>query len=519
MGIRMYIKKIKSDWVLVFILLLGVSCTSELKQTHQEQVISGELPDPSVIKVGEMYYASGSSNNWGPFYPIYQSKDLKNWEFVSYVFDEKPEWTMDSYWAPELYYEEGIFYCYYTARRTDGVSCIGVATTDDITQGFTDHGVIVEWGNEAIDAYVYKENGTKYLTWKAYGLTPDKPIQILGSELTEDGLKLEGEAFEILTAEDNSWEKGGIEGQCILKQGEYIYMLYSGNACCGAQCNYQVGVARAKSIKGPWGKNTSNPILVGNETWNCPGHGTAVNTNGEWQYLYHAYHSYGFPYLGRVALLSTLYYDENSKWPYFNLTEENIKKEPLKNDLMDTFDAELADWWRYDVSTYIPVTEIMDSQLFLKDEPIKEGQHVVSAIVAVPEYGDFECQTVINKPNQVMSGLVYYATHDRSVGLGVKSDRLIGWRLEGENFEEFYNEPIRSEGPVYLRSSIKEAHQIKFYYSTDNKTWKAVPSKEPIKADHLSWWSWGMKVGLFVKADEGAENRFGTFGEFSLEYQ
>ncbi len=141
--------------------------------------------------------------------------------------------------------------------------------------------------------------------------------------------------------------------------------------------------------------------------------------------------------------------------------------------------------------------------LFLKDEPIKEGQHVVSAIVAVLEYGDFECQTTINKPNQVMSGLVYYATHDRSVGLGVKSDRLIGWRLEEENFEELYNGPIRSEGPVYLRSSIKEAHQIKFYYSTDNKTWKVVPSKESIKADHLSLWSWGMKVGLFVKAGEG----------------
>ncbi|MDN3669830.1 family 43 glycosylhydrolase [Echinicola jeungdonensis] len=146
---------------MLFFLFCVLSCNEELKQSFQEQVIPGELPDPSVIKVGDVYYASGSSNNWGPYYPVYQSKNLKNWEFVNYVFDQKPEWTIDSYWAPELFYENGTYYCYYTARRKDGISCIGVATTDDITKGFKDQGVIIEWGNEAIDAFVFKENGTK----------------------------------------------------------------------------------------------------------------------------------------------------------------------------------------------------------------------------------------------------------------------------------------------------------------------------------------------------------------------
>ena len=494
------------------------SFAQELKQSNQQQVIPGELPDPTVIKVGGVYYASGSSNNWGPYYPIYKSKDLKKWEFVSYVFDEMPKWTKDSYWAPELYYENGTFFCYYTARRTDGISCIGVASTRDITKGFKDHGVIIEWGNEAIDAYIYKENGTKYITWKAYGLTPEKPIQILGSALTDDGLKLKGKSFEIVTAEKDSWERGGIEGQSIIKNGEYLYMLYSGNACCGSSCDYQVGVARAKSMKGPWEKNPANPILKGNDTWKCPGHGTAVNTGREWQYLYHAYPNYGFPYLGRSALLSPFYWDRQTKWPYFNLQAEQINPKRPKKDLIDEFDGNLKAWWRFDVSAYLPITEISNSQLKLKDQPIAEGDHIISAIVADPEHADFEIRTSIATSNDVTSGLVYYATNKKSLGFGIKSNKLTVWKLDEGKLEVISETTVEPAGPVYLKSTVKGANVFDFSFSTDNKTWTKMPMEHPFKANHLSWWSWGMKAGLFVKADEDSKNKYGTFNRFSLKH-
>ncbi|HSF55194.1 MAG TPA: family 43 glycosylhydrolase, partial [Algoriphagus sp.] len=122
-------------------LLAFVFCCSQHGKVEiiQEQVIPGELPDPTLIEVDGVYYASGSSNAWGPYYPIYQSTNLKNWTFVDYVFLEKPEWTINSFWAPELFYKDGTYYCYYTARRKDGISCIGVASTKDLKQGFQDH--------------------------------------------------------------------------------------------------------------------------------------------------------------------------------------------------------------------------------------------------------------------------------------------------------------------------------------------------------------------------------------------
>lgn len=62
-------------------------------------------------------------------------------------------------WSPELYYRNDTFYVYYTVKRkSDGISCIGVATSKDPDQGFTDHGVVVEHGKEAIDAFIFDDN-------------------------------------------------------------------------------------------------------------------------------------------------------------------------------------------------------------------------------------------------------------------------------------------------------------------------------------------------------------------------
>ena len=89
---------------------LFLTCALLLKhplnaQSHveQTQVIPGELPDPSIIEVDGVYYATGTSGDWAPIYPIYTSTDLKNWELLGHVFQETPDWAMSSFWAPELF--------------------------------------------------------------------------------------------------------------------------------------------------------------------------------------------------------------------------------------------------------------------------------------------------------------------------------------------------------------------------------------------------------------------------------
>ena len=59
--------------------LLGMICS--LNAVGQEvyfhnPVIRGDMPDPSVIKIKDTYYAAGTSSEWAPFYPMFTSKDL-----------------------------------------------------------------------------------------------------------------------------------------------------------------------------------------------------------------------------------------------------------------------------------------------------------------------------------------------------------------------------------------------------------------------------------------------------------
>jgi len=252
----------------------------------ENPVIPGDFADPSIIRKDNIYYASGTSSEWAPHYPLFQSTDLLHWQQIGYVFPKTPSWASASFWAPELFYRNGTYYLYYVARKkSDGISCIGVATSKDPAKGFTDNGILLEFGKEAIDPFVIEDDGKLYITWKAYGLD-QRPIEILGSQLSDDGLKIEGEPFTLLRDD----EKKGLEGQCLVKRNGYYYLFYSVGNCCGGGCSYQVEVARAASLRGPYAKFTQNPILSETEDWKCTGHGTIVTTKeGKDFYMYHAY--------------------------------------------------------------------------------------------------------------------------------------------------------------------------------------------------------------------------------------
>ncbi len=502
------------------ILFVLISITSLRAQLVQQQIIAGELPDPSIIEVDGTYYVTGSSNDWAPYYPIYKSVDLKNWEFVNYVFGQKPDWTINSYWAPELFYHNDTFYCYYTARRTDGTSVIGVATTKDISKGFKDEGEIIAWGNEAIDACVYEEGDQLYITWKAYGLNPDKPIQILGSQLTDDGLKLKGEAFNILTADVTNWEKGGVEGQCIIKNGEYLYMLYSGNACCGAGCDYQVGVARAKSMTGPWEKYDQNPILTGTEAYKCPGHGTAIHTKNDWYYVYHAYPEAGFPYLGRTVLLSEISWNE-VEWPIFNQNENASAVSEVHGDFIDDFDAEELDGrWRTNVTEASANVQLSKGKLIFSDIQSKVSDNSISFLGINPDSDAFTFQTEIKQPHDLLQGIAMYVTNDNSIGLGVAGSKVVLWKIGNGKFTELNSIDLETKGAIELKAEVVDAHKMHFSYRNGKGKWTDIPdvlnNSLEVVGDNLGWWSWGIKVGIFASKTNNSTIKGAAFESFSL---
>ncbi len=185
---------------------LNVLClpvAAQQKALYKNPVIPGDFPDPSVIRVGEDYWAMTTTGTWAPHFPILHSRDLVNWRIVGYVFQQKPPWVKSDFWAPEIIHDRGRFLVYYTARRDDGARkvgtlCVAVATAPAPAGPYNDHGPLVcqipELKNVgSIDAFFIRdEQNRPYLVWKADGndAEPDQPTSIFAQRLSKTGPSL-----------------------------------------------------------------------------------------------------------------------------------------------------------------------------------------------------------------------------------------------------------------------------------------------------------------------------------------
>lgn len=199
-----------------FAVLLLISCSSGKNNTVTvvskpielvNPALPGDNPDPSIIRVGNSYYATSTTNEWAPYFTIYKSTDLKNWTLINHVFPEgfkdmKDQWGENNFWASELAYDkkQGKIYAYYTAHNRNvsgnpGLQC-GTAwiDVDKIETGkFTDNGpVIIEDECGAIDAFEMEDNGKIYAFWKNDGNGCGKESWIWMQEINNSRTKLLG---------------------------------------------------------------------------------------------------------------------------------------------------------------------------------------------------------------------------------------------------------------------------------------------------------------------------------------
>lgn len=482
--------------------------------TYRNPVIAGDFADPSVIRVGDNYYAVGTSSEWGPAYPIYSSKNLVDWEYVGPVFADLPAWTMGSFWAPELFFRNDTFYVYYTARRkSDKQSFIGVASTKDLKKGFKDHGIIIEWTKEAIDAFVVEDKGKLFITWKAYGLDKDKGIEILGAELAQDGLKVIGKEFSLIKADPAGWESGGAEGQAIFKRGNYWYMLYSGNACCGDKCDYQVGFARAEKLQGPWTKYTGNPVLFGDDSWKCPGHGTVVVTpDNRYFYLHHAYNAIDFTFTGRQGILSELVWDEASKWPAFRYgkTPPAQAESPLgasvvtNPNLFINYDRDtLKAPWVYDVSFAKPQFAVQNGALQIENNnTIKTGNFLGLTV----KRGNYTFTTEVITKNDLMQNIVVYGDANNAIGYGINKNTIELWQVKDGAYEVIKTQEISEDyKDIELKLQSRYGRFYEFSWGVKGQKIDSITSSVQIEAPWLPRWDRAPRIGINISGNKSGK--------------
>ncbi len=499
-------------------LLLSAFTTPSLAQTptYTNPALAGDYPDPSVIRVGKDYWATATSSEWSPQFPILHSTDLVNWEVVGSVFTHRPTWAVGNFWAPEMTRHNDRYYIYYVARRKGGPLSVAVATAEKPQGPYADHGPLVSQPMGSIDPVISKdEKGDLYLIWKEDGNSQRKPCAIWAQRLDDLGVKLLGEPKELFR-NDAPWEGAVIEGPFIVRRGEYFYMFYSGNGCCGLNCNYALGVARAKSLLGPWEKDPANPILAGNQDWKCPGHGSIVtDPQGRYWLMYHAYNASSSVFTGREALLDEVKFTSNG-WAQINQGSgpsseapspfaKPQRREELK--FVDKFSGKLRPGWNWPVSDD-PPGSVSGGKLVLT-AVLNQGTNLMGAAIGRSiTTGDFVATTVLDRssvdPGEI-AGLAALGDRANSTGIAVADDRIIVWN-RARNEQRILSE---SEAPqskkLHFRITAARGRQYQFAFSPDGKNWNDLSENT---GAHLPPWDRAVRVGLTVGGVRNAEARF-----------
>ena len=270
-----------------------------------------DFPDPSVILVGQTYFAYATNSVAGSI-QIIDSTDLSHWTAIGNALPSLPVWaTPDNTWAPSVAMIGGTYVLYYAAHVTGTADeCISVATSNQPQGPFHDTSTAPlecqkSLGGSIDPASFIDTNGTQYLVWKSGGPGTSK---IWSQPLVPSGTSfVPGSNPTSLLVPDQPWEAGTVEAPDLVTTGGHYYLFYSGNDWNGAA--YAVGDATCAGPLGPCSDASPNPILTSGSGIAGPG-GESVfaDTAGNFWIAFHAWlpGAVGFPnsrdlYLRRLS--------------------------------------------------------------------------------------------------------------------------------------------------------------------------------------------------------------------------
>lgn len=287
---------------------------ASLSNMYRNPVRTGFYPDPSIVRVGDVYYMVNSSFIYYPCIPVSMSTDLIHWKIIGYAITN-PEWAnIDhleggrGYWAPDISYYQGKFYITATYRMNDDGNVYRkqiVVSSENPEGPYSQPAVIHEDG---IDPSIFNdEDGKRYMLL-------NRGARIL--ELNAEATRQISEA-ELLFYGDH---KRAPEGPHLLKKDGYYYLF---EAEGGTGPGHRITVSRSKELKGNYEPCPYNPIMRQNDEdaiiQRC-GHGKPVQTqNGQWYMVYLCGRKIGDGYsiLGRETALDPITWTQDG-WPIVN---------------------------------------------------------------------------------------------------------------------------------------------------------------------------------------------------------
>jgi xylan 1,4-beta-xylosidase len=470
----------------------------------QQLVMPGDHPDPSVVKIGDTYWASATTSNWFPAYPLMTSKDLVKWKTVGHVFNQLPPWADYYFWAPEITYDNGKVYVYYSAHKKNGNLCLGIASADKPEGPYRDHGPLMCQEVGSIDAFPMRdESGKLYLIWKEDGNSVGKPTPIWAMQMNEERTALIGEKKELFR-NDAPWEGNLVEGVSMIRKDGYYYAFYAAAACCGRACTYGIGIARAKNLLGPWEKYQKNPVVVEDKRWKCPGHGTPVERDGRYYFLYHAYDTAAHVFAGRQGLLSE-YRFTNDGWIEF--VKQPTPAGPRLMQVEDDFKGnKLSLDWQW--SVFQPV------QYMVKDKCLwlTSLDSFPVTFMGQKTYGtEYTARTIINTRNSTAGAGIGAIGDERNLVSAIFQNGMLRLVMLKDGKQTIVAEkPVAPGRRLQIAMQVQDGRNITFLYSAGTKGFSTL-NQQPVDGDYLPPWDRAVRAGVVVSG-----KGVGVFEDFNL---
>ena len=446
-------------------------------QTYVNPVIPGDHPDPTLTRIGNDYYTSGSSFNPTP--KIYHSTDLVHWEVIAQPVS--PSWSVygdgpgegiwgghmvyygDSYWHFFARGGRGMFYVKADAPEGPWSDPVALTAPSGISGIGQDNSIFIDDNNQW---YLLVKNGQagNYIL-----------------ELSEEG-QPNGRVLNLtwLNPAPN-YPYGWAEGPVMWKHDGYYFYSFAQHLV-GDQ--YVMRSDTLTDEQSAWTIYNGRIYKGASTVYNRPNHIAPVvtaNDGTSWT-IAHSYHSSASWYAQcRQGLLCQVFYDANG-FPYMQYPVSDAVPAPAlpssgipfmvpKSD--DFNSATLNPVWSFlgyiTQGTYS--LEVEEGWLYL--EPYgdnntviqTEGEHTYSMMTRVnfePASTAHEAGLwIINGPETLEAKV--FSTRG-SEGTNVLAFSFNGTRYEAEN----------TIGPIVWLKMVRKEHVLTAFFSADGRSWTQI---------------------------------------------
>lgn len=463
--------------LMIYILLstsVGFSQTSE--KTYINPVIPGDHPDPSLTKIGNDFYTSGSSFNPTP--KIYHSTDLVHWEAIAQPvpasWSDYGDNPGGGIWGGHMVLHNGIYWHYFgrgggsmyfvTAEKPEGPWSTN-PTRVNPPSGLSGLGV---------DNSIFIDDDEKWYMLTKAGRQNNHIIEL------DDSGQPNGNILDLtwLNPDSEGNPYSWAEGPVMWKHNGYYYYSFAQHLA-GSQ--YVMRSDTLTDNKEDWIVIGSNIFTGSTGSYRTPNHITeAVELDdGTSWVLAHSYHN-DYYAQGRQGLLCQVIYDNDGFPTILRPSTDAVVAPNLKNSgnpwtvpHSDTFEAEkLNPEWSF--LGYTPARDYSLSEKpgWLKLDVISrgetntviknDGEHSYSLITKV----EFEPETAFDEAGLwVINGP---ESHQVKVSSTVNSEmqKIIAFSFEDKKYEVEYK-----IGHVVWLKLVREEHFMSGFYSTDGFSW------------------------------------------------